>query len=288
MTTLNAQQRLQALQGMFANPTQAQKLLAEIDVPQAVKTFVGKLQVLESVPSNYLVPLADMLPKESLRFFYLDQNWIECLIDGAFSVGRVSELDHSQDAAYLDALLQAAWEWVQESRPEAAGVSSSDPITGFVLRSRVVKHYASMQVHAYSGGTPMAPSGKVPLIRLDHLAEDVLLGLFSGQFKYLALSKPPEMLHFGFEVEPTGTVRNQYSNPTLYVYLRKPSDPSVGTETGDCVGWGTDDNRRVRVSQLAGALKTALAAHTFTSSEFALEMIHGADTVVFINDTFRS
>lgn len=29
-----------------------------------------------------------MLPPESIRFFYLDNSWLDALIDGAFGIGR--------------------------------------------------------------------------------------------------------------------------------------------------------------------------------------------------------
>ena len=32
-----------------------------------------------------------MLPLESIRFFRVDQEWVDCLADGAFSIGRRDE-----------------------------------------------------------------------------------------------------------------------------------------------------------------------------------------------------
>jgi hypothetical protein len=44
--------------------------------------------VLHGVPFNYLVPDEGMPSPESIRFFYLDMNWVDALLDGAFSIGR--------------------------------------------------------------------------------------------------------------------------------------------------------------------------------------------------------
>lgn len=68
------------------------------DVPPEVRLFLGRLALLQGVPPEYLVPDEKLLPKfrlengeqqewGSLRFFWLDPAWIECLLDGALSVG---------------------------------------------------------------------------------------------------------------------------------------------------------------------------------------------------------
>ncbi len=48
-------------------------------VPPDVVRFLARLRLLEGVPFNYLVPDATMLPLESIRFFYVDRNWLDAL-----------------------------------------------------------------------------------------------------------------------------------------------------------------------------------------------------------------
>ena len=48
------------------------------------------LRLLEQVPFCYLVPDSLLLPPESIRFFYVDRNWTDALIQGALSVGTVN------------------------------------------------------------------------------------------------------------------------------------------------------------------------------------------------------
>ena len=140
MTTQAAHQRLLALRATFEDPVESQLILSREPIPDEVKAFMGRLRILESIPTNYLVPAPEMLPAESIRFFNVDKNWVNSLIDGAYSIGRVSELDREQDQAYLAAILHAAWNWVKESRPEASEACCKDPITGFILRSTLVSH----------------------------------------------------------------------------------------------------------------------------------------------------
>lgn len=40
---------------------------------------------LDGIPAQYLVVDPSHLPMERLRFFYIDPNWLDCLIDGALS-----------------------------------------------------------------------------------------------------------------------------------------------------------------------------------------------------------
>ena len=42
--------------------------------------------LLYPVPFHYLIPNPALLPPESLRFFHLDDNWVDALVDGALSI----------------------------------------------------------------------------------------------------------------------------------------------------------------------------------------------------------
>jgi len=46
-------------------------------LPAEVAGFLAHLRLLETVPFQYLVPDDDLLPPESIRFFYLDRNWTD-------------------------------------------------------------------------------------------------------------------------------------------------------------------------------------------------------------------
>ena len=59
-------------------------------VPGELRRFLGRLRLLHGVPFSYLVPDAELLPLESIRFFYLDRAWTDALVQGALSVGTVS------------------------------------------------------------------------------------------------------------------------------------------------------------------------------------------------------
>ena len=48
--------------------------------------WIARLVLLYPVPFHYLVPHQSLLPSESMRFFHLDDNWVDALVDGAFSI----------------------------------------------------------------------------------------------------------------------------------------------------------------------------------------------------------
>ena len=74
-------------------------------IPTEIVKWLSKLKLLYGVPFNYLVPDIRMLPPESLKFFYLDTQWIDCLIDGAYSIGRSTEGEKMSDHFFYPKLL---------------------------------------------------------------------------------------------------------------------------------------------------------------------------------------
>ena len=52
-------------------------------VPGELRRFLARLRLLHGVPFCYLVPDAELLPPESIRFFYLDRAWTDALVQGA-------------------------------------------------------------------------------------------------------------------------------------------------------------------------------------------------------------
>jgi len=84
-----------------------------------IEDWLARLLLLYGVPFNYLVPDLHMLPAESLRFFKVDFNWVEALVDGAYSLGdfTVAEVAHSQESRQV--LAQRSRAQLHEPRAEA-------------------------------------------------------------------------------------------------------------------------------------------------------------------------
>ncbi len=65
-------------------------------VPAELRHFLARLRLLHGVPFSYLVPDENLLPVESIRFFYVDRAWTDALVQGALSVGTISTSDRAE------------------------------------------------------------------------------------------------------------------------------------------------------------------------------------------------
>ncbi len=130
------------------------------ELPNEVTEWFKRVALLKGVPFDYLVPDEQMLPVESIRFFKLDPLWIECLLDGAFSIGRVTSADHSRDAAHI----------------ENPADNPHPVVSGFLLRSDVVSGWPSLLVDGYKeliDGNTFVPDKRL-LFELDLKFEQIL------------------------------------------------------------------------------------------------------------------
>ncbi len=72
-------------------------------VPRDLRQWLARLRLLEAVPFAYLVADFELLPPESIRYFYLDRNWTDALVQGALSAGTLNSADRAQlEQLYAD------------------------------------------------------------------------------------------------------------------------------------------------------------------------------------------
>jgi hypothetical protein len=238
-------------------------------LPKSIESWFNDLHLLKGVPFNYLVPDERMLPKESIRFFWMDNLWMECLLDGAFSIGRVTTSDHQRDKAHKE----------NQTTPAAP---PCDKVTGFLLRSDVVAGWPGLQVDGYdtvvSNQSTIPDSNKLELLRMDRLSANVLLCLFKCEAKTVDIHQKPEMLHFGVNLKD--------DDSTYYKELRDRQ----GTEQGYKVDVPLDDKRVVNINRLTQNIKIQYDSHQSqvawgnnpTSAQFALQMIEKVKKVRFV------
>ncbi|MDH4116977.1 MAG: hypothetical protein OEW30_06235 [Acidimicrobiia bacterium] len=177
--------------------------LADGAVPPAVENWLARLSLLYGVPFEHLVPDATMLPIESIRFFYIDANWIEAMVDGAFSVGVHSQRDVRFHRLLRPAVRRATQVAAGKLRRDLRGEATTPEAAatdvrvrgGFLMRSEIVAGWPGLEVAGYassdSSGTP------IEILRLDRLAPDLLLCIFAEVPVLVVINEPPEGLHFG-------------------------------------------------------------------------------------------
>jgi hypothetical protein len=182
--------------------------------PLAVRDWLARLRLLEGVPFNNIVADSELLPIESIRFFYVDRAWTDALVQGALSVGTVN----SSDRAQLESLYPAIRDEIDEQErlvrlpgSEQRQLGEAGQITGFLLRSRAVSGWPGLQVRAYrreigndEAIVPESNPDRIKLLRLERLAPAVLLALFDGVPEVVHVEEPRQGIQFGIKLEPIG------------------------------------------------------------------------------------
>lgn len=256
------------------------------DQPDSIASSIGKWRLLENVPFNYLVPDASMLPRESIRFFQVDDLWINSLIDGALSLGGATSDDHSLARALGPRLHANGQRAAASRRAERLGTAAPQPVevptspgiaSGFLLRSNAVSGWPGMEAEGQD-----ANGTKLNILRITHLSEDVLFGLFDGLLETLVLHPPSEGLHFGFGDDG----KKQLRFTTDASGSQMAGDPIPGQTVSPTLRDGATAGRVLNIAQLkqdilAGLQQSQGNNTVFTAAEFALEMTTGIDEVVF-------
>jgi hypothetical protein len=254
----------------------------ELAPPPEVVEWMAKLSLLNGVPFNYIVSDERMLPPESLRFFYLDNNWIDALMDGAYSIGRSTTASMAVEAPHLAKLRTSARmkASVLRKRKESlrSFVNKSKVITGFLLRSAVLKGWPGLEVTGYdSTGT------EINKLRMERLSEEVLICLFDDILQKVSIHEPPEALHSGVE----GIYPELFTSLRIVQGVGNPGSEIPDHTAGISL---RTDQQTVLIAKAANTIKDVLNApplnegiKDFTAAQFALEMIKGVVKVDFIN-----
>jgi hypothetical protein len=264
---------VQELRDLLALP-EIGALLAQAmqDDLKPIALWLARLTLLYAVPFDHLVPNLDLLPAESIRFFYLDFNWLGALVEGALSAGVQTSRDTLYQGLLKDTLQQAAQVEMQGLRARTRGVDTGQPtidkieaMSGILLRSTLVYAWPGLTVAASQHGQLLK------ILRMDRLSPDVLLCLFLGVPDIVTFSEPQQGLRFG--------VDDAWS-----VELRGLTPP-VGNPTGGLVD--TRNYRRANASRvlavnaLAGNLGQTLG-QSLSSADFAIQMVLQPEQISFV------
>lgn len=250
-------------------------------IPAELRSWLVRLRLLDGVPFAYLVADTELLPEESIRWFYVDRRWTDALVQGALSVGTVNSDDRTQLTERYEGVREEL-DREERNQRRAPGTDrytgGTGPISGFLLRSRAVSGWPAMHVRAFSiepaGGDeariPQDQPGRMRLLRLDRLAPAVLLCLFDGVPSVVHLEEPRQGVQFGFDAtgaDDNLTATLQPRNATTFETLPGPPIP---------VPFRTGSTGVVDIQRLERALKTRVgsgAADGLDSAEYALQLV---------------
>jgi hypothetical protein len=236
------------------------------DLSTAIANWFQDLELLKNVPFNYLVPDTRLLPPESLRFFWIDSYWVDCLQDGAFSVGRVTKEDLRLD--------------VQSRSLQRSKTQSDKTITGFLLHSEVVSGWPGLEIEGYAtpvtGNNFVEPENKLTILRRDLLSDNILLCFFAGEVKTLDLSIKGSSVNCG--VDPVDPIKK--GSPITKGLRNLDGKQTTGNIE---VPFRNQDLGVINIEEMTNRLKEGLKSpDNFTSAQFAATMIEGSPKVRFV------
>ena len=229
-----------------------------------------------------------MLPQESLRFFTLDDQWVDAFIDGAFSIGRSSTGELARDKtlfAYVNQQAKLHTKKIRTNRKTALyAKNSSGELMGILLRSQVLSGWPNLQINGYA--IKDDETSEVNKLRIELISSNILLCIFDGAVVQIAIHEPPEQLHCGVELGDDGVLVTTLRDVTGTQAGRQfESDPKGGKPVAPIPTRA--DNQTLQIVRAAQNIKDKLnndfnqGITQFTSAEFALEMIKGVVKVEF-------
>jgi hypothetical protein len=210
-------------------------LAAAPELPEQAGRWLAELCLLHGLPFNTLVPDARLLPAESVRFFVIDQNWLDALVDGALSVAAAAGPEAALTALHRPRLQR----WARDrATGRAAGTVSDEPQvwTGLLLRSALVSGVPDLAVTGYPTreGPPATP---LPVLRTDRVGPSVLIAIFGGFLRRAEISLPAKGLHFGLipssDQPPRVAVRFIGGGPDFPPGEQPPGEPAVAARFRD-------------------------------------------------------
>ncbi len=226
-----------------------------------VSAFLADLAVLRGVPLSFLVPYPEMLPPESLLFFYVDPNWMQALLQGALSLGAMGTVPPPATTAAF----------------------------GFLLNSSLFQAYPTMIVSAFAvDGTTPEP------LRLEPLTSTLLIALYDRPLATITLTQPHEGFELGFELDDfdanglpvfaqqmryfaTGTIGAGAAGINAPIALKPGS--SAQFQAVDLAG--TLDSFNAVVAPASGSAPSGFDGSLLDASTFPLELVQQASAVTF-------
>jgi hypothetical protein len=252
----------------------------EDDMPQAIKDYLAKLKLLIPLPASYLFADIIQFPEESLRFFYVDENWTNALADGALSIGRGfsddinfekaitpaaavyahlnayrRRLDNMHDNHKNERVLKKYAVCMKHADDFRYGGTLDTSMTGFIMHSELVQYLKGLEIEGKD-----AAGNDLPLLRLDTLTDTVLIGIWSGEVANFTVKEPKTALHFGYEDEGLNLKHTDTEHLGEYYKDKEPITIPVNS------------SRRVDITALSKTVADELGEE-ITPAVFAFELM---------------
>ena len=203
-------------------------------MPDRLYNWLLDLRLLRNIPLDYLVPDSALLPTESIRFFHVDQTWVDRVIDGVFAAADTGSVDITYSVGVLAAIRTSLDQGLEDFAKTLVSSSTWTPsngITGMLIRSELVRRWPDIIVRAYAyhylaPRNPVPPlSVEIPVLRAEPVSKDIFIALFAGTPDLVQIREPHVGVRFGIEVGDT------------------PGEPPFYVEKRDTTGIDVVDNK---------------------------------------------
>lgn len=221
------------------------------DILAPIDAWLTSLVNLVPVPFSHLVANPALLPVESIRFFFIDPNWIDALIAGATSVPLQGSASLAVTALIRDRFLAKA----------------SHPVAGLLLRSELVTGWPTLVITASRGGSP------VTAMRDDTLSSSVRLLLFGQIPDSVSIGEPYHGVQLGMDFD----AQNNLSVTPRYVNGSNIGAPVEGSSVTVNAPGGVLDLTGLQ-STLASTLEAPIGP-----GDFGLQMVRAPYELIFGN-----
>ncbi|PFW30365.1 hypothetical protein COL07_09430 [Bacillus cereus] len=210
--------------------------------------WLNELTCLEKVPLPYFVSNELTLPMESIRFFYIDINWIKSLLDGAISIGAQTYFDIHINKYIINRINLPRYKY------------------GFITRSALISGWPGIQIEGWKSNVPIQ-------ITKTRLQEQVLMCLFEDIPDKITLTEPHEEFSFGVNDDPERTINLRYTSiDKLGVLISRDLFPIK-----DYIS----DLGVLNISDLQQKISEVPEISRWSPALFALQMLNAADQGVF-------
>ncbi|KAI5461248.1 hypothetical protein BGZ63DRAFT_357289 [Mariannaea sp. PMI_226] len=196
---------------------------------------------LANVPAQYLLPNPAFLPQETLRFFFLDANWVDALIDGALSLANHWGAKPEEDTART-AIKEAINKGPRTPDETLGGRHVQMPQYGFLLRSHFLTRFPDLAVEVTfsetlenPSKTNIKPPANTPaqqgILVQKRIAPDTMYILFDAA--------PPDLQRIAFTMPPHQRcfkVGHDLTADELTITIKKINTTASRPEAGETLG----------------------------------------------------
>ena len=159
----------------------------------------------QGIPFSNLIPDPRFIPKESIRTFFIDQNWFKVFVDGVLSIS-----EHFDEGDDVRESIKKSLSQYLTTKIDGTDFPPQIPKWGFFIRSEFVTKFPDMRISAPFSDADASKKGKqLEVLRMERLDTDIMIAIFDREpsdFSDTGITlTPPEHQLSSMFGDPAGT-----------------------------------------------------------------------------------